>query len=63
MNGGDKPLYMMGARLIGFTGIPPLFSGCGLDVSTASTYGDRIGLTFVSDRDMLSRPTTIARLS
>ncbi|MBP7080199.1 MAG: DUF1298 domain-containing protein [Rhodocyclaceae bacterium] len=55
MNGGDKPLYMMGARLIGFTGIPPLFSGCGL-MFTASTYGDRIGLTFVSDRDMLPDP-------
>jgi hypothetical protein len=55
MTGSTKPLYLMGARLIGFSGIPPLYSGCGL-MFTASTYCDRIGLTFVSDRDMMPDP-------
>lgn len=55
MSGSDKPLYLMGARLIGFTGIPPLFSGCGL-MFTASTYCDRIGLTFVSDKTKVPDP-------
>ncbi len=55
MTGSDKPLYLMGARLIGFTGIPPLFSGCGL-MFTSSTYCDRIGLTFVSDKTKVPDP-------
>jgi WS/DGAT/MGAT family acyltransferase len=52
MSGSDKPLYLMGARLLGFTGIPPLFSGCGLMFSTSS-YCDRMGITFVSDSSMI----------
>lgn len=52
MTGSEKPLYLMGARLIGFTGIPPLFSGCGL-MFTTSFYCDRVGITFVSDSSML----------
>lgn len=55
MQGADRPLYLMGARLIGFTGIPPLFSGCGL-MFTSSSYGDQIGLTFVADRNRLPDP-------
>ncbi|MBF7729253.1 wax ester/triacylglycerol synthase domain-containing protein [Pseudomonas sp. N040] len=55
MSGSKKPLYLMGARLLGFSGIPPLYSGCGLMFS-ASTYCDRIGLTFVSDRHMMPDP-------
>ena len=55
MTGSSRPLYLLGARLIGFTGIPPVYSGCGL-MFTASTYGDKLGLTFTSDRDMLPDP-------
>ncbi|MBL0075711.1 MAG: DUF1298 domain-containing protein [Rhodocyclaceae bacterium] len=58
MQGADKPLYLIGARLVGFTGIPPLFSGCGL-MFTASSYLDQIGLTFVSDRNLLPDPRTM----
>ena len=60
MIGSDKPLYMLGARLIGFTGIQPLFSGCGL-MFTSSTYCDQIGLTFVSDKPKLPGPGVMRR--
>lgn len=60
MTGATKPLYLIGARVIGFTGIPPLYSGCGL-MFTASTYCDRIGLTFTSDRDMLPDPKLMSQ--
>jgi hypothetical protein len=60
MTGSTKPLYLMGARLLGFSGIPPLYSGCGL-MFTASTYCERIGLTFVSDRYMLPDPREMRR--
>jgi hypothetical protein len=55
LNGSDKPLYLLGARLHGFTGISPLYSGCGLMFS-ASTHADNVGLTFTSDRNMLPDP-------
>ena len=60
MTGSDKPLYLLGARLIGFTGIQPLFSGCGL-MFTSSTYCDRVGLTFVSDKTKLPDPLVMRR--
>lgn len=55
LQGSDKPLYLLGARLHGFTGIPPLYSGCGLMFS-ASYYSDKVGLTFTSDRGMMPDP-------
>jgi hypothetical protein len=55
LKGSGEPLYLLGARLEGFTSISPLYSGCGL-MFTASTYCDRIGLTFTSDRDMMPDP-------
>jgi diacylglycerol O-acyltransferase len=55
LQGSEKPLYLLGARLHGFTGISPLYSGCGLMFS-ASTHADNIGLTFTSDRNMLPDP-------
>ena len=55
LDGADKPLYLLGAKLHGFTGISPLYSGCGLMFS-ASTHPDNIGLTFTSDRNMLPDP-------
>jgi hypothetical protein len=55
LQGGDKDLYLLGARLRGFTSISPLYSGCGLMFS-ASTYADTIGLTFTSDRLMMPDP-------
>jgi diacylglycerol O-acyltransferase len=55
MSGSSRPLYLLGARLSCFTGIPPLYSGCGL-MFTVSTYEDKIGITFTSDRDMLPDP-------
>jgi len=55
LQGGDKPLYLLGARLRGFTSISPLYSGCGLMFS-ASTYADTVGLTFTSDRNMMPDP-------
>ena len=48
-------VYLLGARLCGFSSISPLYSGCGLMFS-ASTYADTIGLTFTSDRDMMPDP-------
>jgi WS/DGAT/MGAT family acyltransferase len=58
LKGSDKPLYLLGARLHGFTSISPLYSGCGLMFS-ASTYADTMGLTFTSDRDMMPDPGTM----
>ena len=55
IEGGDDTLYLMGARMIAFTSIPSLFDGCGLMFS-ATIYGDRVGLTFLSDRDLLPDP-------
>jgi diacylglycerol O-acyltransferase / wax synthase len=55
LQGGDQPLYLLGAELRGFTSISPLYSGCGLMFS-ASTYHDTIGLTFTSDRNMMPDP-------
>ena len=42
-------------ELKGFTGISPLYSGCGLNFS-ASTYHDTMGLAFTSDRTMMPDP-------
>ena len=53
--GTDEPLYLLGARLAGFTSISPLYSGCGL-MFAASTYANTVGLTFTSDRDMMPDP-------
>jgi WS/DGAT/MGAT family acyltransferase len=53
--GPTEPLYLLGARLAGFTGISPLYSGCGL-MFNASTYCDTLGLTFTSDRSMMPDP-------
>ena len=55
LEGGDKPLFLLGAKLRGFTSISPLYSGCGLMFS-ASTYADTVGLTFTSDRNMMQDP-------
>lgn len=55
LQGADSPLYLLGARLHGFSSILPLYSGCGLMFS-ASTYNQHIGLTFTSDRSMLPDP-------
>ena len=48
-------VYLLGAELRGFTGISPLYSGCGLMFS-ASSYADTVGLTFTSDRNMMPDP-------
>jgi hypothetical protein len=55
LQGGDQPLYLLGAQLCGFTSISPLYSGCSLMFS-ASTYADTVGLTFTSDRNMMPDP-------
>ena len=55
LRGSDDTLYLLGARLHGFTSISPLYSGCGL-MFCASTYDDCVGLTFTSDRDMMPDP-------
>lgn len=55
LQGGDTPLYLLGAQLAGFTSISPLYTGCGLMFS-ASTYSDSLGLTFTSDRNMMPDP-------
>jgi WS/DGAT/MGAT family acyltransferase len=55
LQGGDKPLYLLGAELRGFTSISPLYSGCGL-MFCASTYADTLGLAFTSDRNMMPDP-------
>ena len=58
LQGADQPLYLLGARLHGFTSISPLYSGCGLMFS-ASSYADTVGLTFTSDRNMMPDPETM----
>ena len=55
LHGPKHDLYLLGARLRGFTSISPLYSGCGLMFS-ASSYGDTLGLTFTSDRNMMPNP-------
>ena len=55
LRGSKQPRYLIGARLLGFTGISPLYSGCGLMFS-ASTYCDTVGLTFTSGRNMMPDP-------
>lgn len=55
LKGSAQPLYLLGARLHGFTGISPLYSGCGL-MFCASSCDEHIGLTFTSDRDMMPDP-------
>ena len=55
LNGSENPLYLLGAKQLGFAGISPLYSGCGLMFS-ASTYCDRVGITFTSDRTMMPDP-------
>ncbi len=52
LRGSKAPLYLLGAKLAGFSSITPLYSGCGL-MFTASTYHDRVGITFTSDRSMM----------
>ena len=44
--------------MYGFTGISPLYSGCGLMFSV-STYADVLGLTFTSDRYMMPEPAVM----
>ena len=60
LEGSRKQLYLLGARLHGFTGISPLYSGCGL-MFTTSTYDDKIGITFTSDRNMMPDPERMRR--
>ena len=55
LQGGDEELFLLGARLCGFSSVSPLYSGCGLMFS-ASTYAETFGLTFTSDRDMMPDP-------
>jgi WS/DGAT/MGAT family acyltransferase len=55
VHGSSHELYMLGARLLGFTSVSPLYSGCGL-IFTASTYLDTIGITFTSDSSMMPDP-------
>jgi diacylglycerol O-acyltransferase len=55
LKGSDKPLYLLGAKVHGFTSISPLYSGCGLMFS-ASSYADKVGITFTSDRHMMPDP-------
>ena len=55
LDGPDKPLYLLGAKLLGFTGISPLYSGCGL-MFNASVYCDTVGITLSSDRSMMPDP-------
>ena len=55
LSGTGDPLYLLGARVAGFTSISPLYSGCGL-MFAASTYCDKVGLTFTSDRNMMPDP-------
>jgi len=60
LEGSGKQLYLLGAQLHGFTGISPLYSGCGL-MFTGSTCGDKIGITFTSDRNMMPDPECMRR--
>ena len=58
LRGPKIPLYLLGAKLYAFASISPLYSGCGLMFS-ASTYGDRLGLTFTADRNMMPDPESM----
>lgn len=53
--GASRDLYMLGAKLQGFTTISPLFSGCGL-IFSATTHLDKVGITFTSDASIMPDP-------
>lgn len=55
LHGSESALYMLGAKLRGFTSISPLYTGCGL-IFTVSTYRDLVGISFTSDRAMMPDP-------
>ncbi len=55
IEGPQKPLYLLGAKLYGLTSISPLYSGCGL-MFNASSYCELIALTFTSDCKLMADP-------
>jgi diacylglycerol O-acyltransferase / wax synthase len=53
--GQADPLFLMGARLAGLTAVSPLLDGCAL-VFSATSYYDRLRLSFTSDTLKLPEP-------
>lgn len=53
--GPQQPLYLLGARLVNFSGIGPLLNGLGLFHAVAS-YDGKIGISLTSCRDMMPDP-------
>nr|WHV03926.1 putative wax ester synthase/acyl-CoA:diacylglycerol acyltransferase [uncultured bacterium] len=55
MDGPIKPLYFQGAKLLMFSSVAPIYTGCSL-VFCTSTYMDKLTLTFTSDRNIMPDP-------
>lgn len=53
--GPAKPLYLCGARLVGYTGMAALMDNLGLN-HTATTYDGKLTIAPVCDRRMMSDP-------
>jgi len=55
MDGSEVPLYMLGARLVTFGSLSPLYDGCGIRFNMA-VYDGTTNITFTADRSMLPDP-------
>jgi WS/DGAT/MGAT family acyltransferase len=55
--GPAKPLYLCGARLVGYTGMAALMDNLGLN-HTATTYDGKLTIAPVGDRQMMPDPAT-----
>lgn len=53
--GPQQPLYLLGARLVNFSGVGPILNGMGLFHAIAS-YDGKIGISITSCRDMMADP-------
>lgn len=53
--GPQQPLYLLGARLVNFSGVGPILNGMGLFHAIAS-YDGKIGISVTSCRDMMPDP-------
>ncbi|MEJ2535150.1 MAG: wax ester/triacylglycerol synthase family O-acyltransferase [Gammaproteobacteria bacterium] len=58
--GPDRPLYLCGARLIGFTGMGTIVDNLALN-HTVTRYDGRLGIAAVCDRAIMRRPNFYGR--
>ncbi len=58
--GPRVPIYMAGARMVVQYGTGPIFDGMGL-IHPVYSYGDRIAVSFVADREVMPDPAFYAQ--